>query len=207
MPLISLVDAGDAETGATVIGRGLMEYEITEGEPQIAVTLIRAVGDLSRNDLATRPSGHAGPPVATPGAQCPGRHRFELAFEPRGAAPSAGELMASARAHNLPPRVAIARQPGGTRPLTRSFLRVDRRAGDLVLSALKQAEDRPSIVVRLFNPGNVDAHAVLTLDPPVVEAFAVNFLEERQSSLPIDGESVSVRLRSRQIQTIEIVCR
>ena len=36
------------------------------------MTLIRAVGDLSRNDLATRPSGHAGPPVATPAAQCLG---------------------------------------------------------------------------------------------------------------------------------------
>jgi hypothetical protein len=48
------------------------------------MTLIRAVGDLSRNDLATRPSGHAGPPVATPAAQCLGLQRFELAFEPHG---------------------------------------------------------------------------------------------------------------------------
>ena len=71
LPMISIVDAGDDETGATVIGRGLMEYEITEGEPRIAMTLIRAVGDLSRNDLATRPSGHAGPPVATPGGAVP----------------------------------------------------------------------------------------------------------------------------------------
>ena len=59
------------------------------------MTLIRAVGDLSRNDLATRPSGHAGPPVATPAAQCLGLQRFELAFEPHGPAPLAGELMAS----------------------------------------------------------------------------------------------------------------
>jgi len=28
MPMISVVDAGDAEAGATVIGKGLMEYEI-----------------------------------------------------------------------------------------------------------------------------------------------------------------------------------
>ena len=62
MPMISMVDAGDAEVGATVIGKGLMEYEVVGDEPAIAVTLVRAVGDLSRNDLATRPSGHAGPP-------------------------------------------------------------------------------------------------------------------------------------------------
>ena len=190
MPLISMVDAGDAETGATVIGKGLMEYEIVGEEPGIAMTLIRAVGDLSRNDLATRPSGHAGPPVATPGAQCLGLQRFELAFEPHGPAPLAGELMASARAHNIPPRVITARRPGGTGPLTRSFLRVDRRAGDVVLSALKQAEDRSSLIVRLFNPGDEEAHAVLSVDAPIVQAFAVNFLEERQAALTIDNGGV-----------------
>ncbi len=133
MPMISMVDAGDAETGATVIGKGLMEYENrSDGCSRSirACTLIRAVGDLSRNDLATRPSGHAGPPVATPGAQCLGLQRFELAFEPHGPAPLAGELMASARAQNIPPRVTTARHPGGNGPLTRSFLRIDRRAGE-----------------------------------------------------------------------------
>src|SRR5262245_26010905 len=47
-PMISVVDAGDSTTGATVIAAGLMEYEILEDGPSIALTLIRAVGDLSR---------------------------------------------------------------------------------------------------------------------------------------------------------------
>ena len=205
MPLISMVDAGDAETGATVIGKGLMEYEIVGEEPGIAMTLIRAVGDLSRNDLATRPSGHAGPPVATPGAQCLGLQRFELAFEPHGPAPLAGELMASARAHNISPRVITARRPGGTGPLTRSFISVDRRAGDVVLSALKQAEDRSSFIVRLFNPGDEEAHAVVSVDTPIVQAFAVNLLEERQATLAIEKGGVALRLKPRQIQTVELV--
>ena len=205
MPMISMVDAGDAETGATVIGKGLMEYEITEGEPAIAITLIRAVGDLSRNDLATRPSGHAGPPVATPAAQCLGLQRFELAFEPHGPAPLAGELMASARAQNIPPRVTTARRPGGNGPLTRSFLRIDRRAGDVVLSALKQAEDRSSTIVRLFNPGDADADVILSTGAPIAQAFAVNFLEERQAALTIGSGGVELRLKPKQIQTIELV--
>jgi mannosylglycerate hydrolase len=206
MPMISVVDAGDERTGATVIGKGLMEYEITAGDdPAIAMTLIRAVGDLSRNDLATRPSGHAGPPVATPAAQCLGRQRFELAFEPHGDAPLAGELMASARAHNIPPRVTTARVRGGSAPLTRSFLRIARRSGDLVLSALKQAEDRSSTIVRLFNPGAGDALATLSLDAPIAQAFAVNFLEERQAPLTIDNGRIALRLAPKQIQTIELV--
>jgi mannosylglycerate hydrolase len=205
LPLISVVDAGDDDIGATVIGRGLMEYEVIEGEPRIALTLIRSVGDLSRNDLATRPSGHAGPPVSTPAAQCLGRHRFELAFEPHGPAPLAGELMASARAHNIQPRVGIARCSSGGGPLTRSFLHVERRAGDVVLSALKQAEDRSSVIVRLFNPGDVEAQAVLALDAQVDKAFAINLLEERQTELPVQDGRIVVRLRPRQIHTTEIV--
>ena len=236
MPMISMVDAGDADTGATVIGRGLMEYEIVSAtttfgaepaedaeetiagsalsasaalivvpDPAIAMTLIRAVGDLSRNDLATRPSGHAGPPVPTPGAQCLGLHRFELAFEPHGPAPLAGGLMASARAHTIPPRVTTARRPGGAGPLTRSFLRIDRRAGDVVLSALKQAEDRSSVIVRLFNPGDVDADAFLSVDAPIAHAFAVNFLEERRGALAVENGRVPLRLTPKQIQTIELV--
>ena len=202
--MISMADAGDAEVGATVIGKGLMEYEIVGDEPALAVTLIRAVGDLSRNDLVTRPSGHAGPPVATPGAQCPGLQRFELAFEPHGPAPLAGELLASARAQNIPPLVTTARRPGGTGPLTRSFLRLDRQAGDVVLSAFKQAEDRSSTIVRLFNPGDEPASVTLGIDAPIARAFAVNFLEERQEALTPDKAGLTLTLGPKQIQTIEI---
>ncbi|MCU1383097.1 MAG: hypothetical protein JWL71_1794 [Acidobacteria bacterium] len=206
MPMISMVDAGDRSVGATVIGKGLMEYEITAGaDPAIAITLIRAVGDLSRNDLATRPSGHAGPPVATPGAQCLGLQRFELAFEPRAVAPPAGELMAPARARTIPPRVTIARTRGGSAPLTRSFLGIDRRTGDVVLSALKQAEDRASMILRLFNPGDEDAEILVRIDEPIASAFAVNFLEERQRPLPIENRGVALRFTPKQIQTIELV--
>ena len=178
---------------------------IVGSDPAIAMTLIRAVGDLSRNDLATRPSGHAGPPVATPAAQCMGLQRFELAFEPHGPAPLAGELLTRARAHNIPPRVTTARTPGGTAPLSHSFFSIDRRAGDVVLSALKQAEERSSTIVRVFNPGDEAAQLILNPGTPVVQAFAVNFLEERQGTLTIENGGVALRLTPKQIQTIELV--
>jgi alpha-mannosidase len=75
----------------------------------------------------------------------------------------------------------------------------------VVLSALKQAEDRSSLIVRLFNPGDEDAHAVLSVDAPIVQAFAVNFLEEHQGALAIEQGGVALRLKPRQIQTIELV--
>jgi mannosylglycerate hydrolase len=203
-PMISVVDAGDVDAGAMVIGRGLMEYEIVGEPPAIALTLLRAVGDLSRNDLATRPSGHAGPPVATPAAQCLGRHRFEMAFEPHGPAPTAGEMLGSARAHLIQPLVAQARRPDGNGPATRSFLRVGGTAAGIVLSALKQTEDRSSVIVRVFNPNDTAATATFALDAPITQAFAVNFLEERQDRLPFADGVVTLPVAPRQIRTIEL---
>ena len=76
------VDVSDGQAGLAVFSRGLPEYEILRnGTAEIAVTLLRCVGSLSRGDLLTRP-GHAGMDLPTPDAQCPGRHTFELAVRP-----------------------------------------------------------------------------------------------------------------------------
>ena len=99
-PMISVVDAGDDEVGATVVGKGLMEYEIVGEPPAIALTLLRAVGDLSRNDLATRPvgprrpaGGDAGGAVYRPARLRDGIRAARLPARVRR------ELVASARAH------------------------------------------------------------------------------------------------------------
>ena len=81
-PLHRYVSLFDARRGATVYSDGLAEYE-ADAAGDVAVTLVRAVGDLSRNDLPERP-GHAGWPVATPEAQMPGAFAAELALLPHG---------------------------------------------------------------------------------------------------------------------------
>ena len=66
----------------TVANRGAAEVEAVatgEAATALAVTILRAVGWLSRGDLGMRP-GHAGPALETPGAQVPGAHRVELAL-------------------------------------------------------------------------------------------------------------------------------
>jgi hypothetical protein len=63
----------------TLANRGAAEVEAeveSDGAPSLVLTLLRAVGWLSRDDLAMRPN-NAGPPLRTPGAQVPGRHRVE----------------------------------------------------------------------------------------------------------------------------------
>jgi alpha-mannosidase len=63
----------------TVFAPGLPEYAVVGRGEGLALTLVRSVGWLSRDDLENRP-GRAGPGVATPEGQCPGRHELEYAL-------------------------------------------------------------------------------------------------------------------------------
>ncbi len=71
---------GVGEAGLCVAARGLREASVSP-DGVIAVTLLRAFGWLSRDDLSTRGTG-AGPALPVPGGQCPGTHRFELSLIP-----------------------------------------------------------------------------------------------------------------------------
>jgi len=75
MPLHRWMSVSDASSGATLVSDGLAEGEAGPG--RLAVTLVRAIGELSKNDLPERP-GHAGWPAAIPGAQCIGRFAARL---------------------------------------------------------------------------------------------------------------------------------
>ncbi len=212
-PMTSFVDAGDDRSGATAVAHGLNEYEILEDASRhatIAVTLLRSVGDLSRDDLATRPGGHAGPPVRTPGAQCLGTHRFTLAMMPRAAEPDERALYAAARSVVSPPRVATSTTATGMLPATRSFYQLvdeaDRLdAGALVLSACKRADERDGIVVRIFNPTSTPISRRLRTDRPIAAAYAVDFLERRTRPLRIAEHAIEVSVGPHRIETIELV--
>jgi mannosylglycerate hydrolase len=62
--------------GVAVLNEGVFEYEIVDGRA-IAVTLLRCVGAISRESLATRP-WPAGPTTPTPDAQMLGETPFVL---------------------------------------------------------------------------------------------------------------------------------
>ncbi len=67
--------------GVAVMNRGLPEGEVIpwRGRQAYALTLLRCVGWLSRDDLDSR-RGHAGPFLATEESQMPGRHEFAYAW-------------------------------------------------------------------------------------------------------------------------------
>jgi alpha-mannosidase len=65
--------------GSAVFHEGVFEYEIVDGD-EIAITLLRCIGTISRERLATRP-WPAGPATPTPSAQMLGETRFALGIQ------------------------------------------------------------------------------------------------------------------------------
>ncbi len=79
-PAHRFVAASRGTRGLGVFMPGFFEAEWTEGG-EIGVTVLRAVGQLSRGDLTARP-GHAGWPTPTPEAQCLGPQHLACVLAP-----------------------------------------------------------------------------------------------------------------------------
>jgi mannosylglycerate hydrolase len=83
VPQRAFTDVSNGEIGLTIANRGLPEVEaFNNGEhTEIALTLLRCVGWLSRDNMPVR-QGHAGPGFETPGGQMPGKWHFDYAIIP-----------------------------------------------------------------------------------------------------------------------------
>ena len=203
-------EAGDDTCGAIVMGDGLTEYEAYTGDgpARLALTLLRCVGFLSREDLVTRPSGHAGPGLATPGAQCLGRHEFRVAFEPRQRRPTNASLFASASSFVAPPLIVVASGAGGTLAGSGSFVDINTAtgadAGSIVLSACQHSEDGAHVQLRVFNPDPLPATASLSVGGKTTSAATVDFLDQPIAGLPVADGAATLTVRGHGIATIRL---
>ncbi|MEE8134069.1 MAG: glycosyl hydrolase-related protein, partial [Gemmatimonadales bacterium] len=194
----------DGEKGLAILGRGLHEIApITAGDDSVglAVTLLRAVGWLSRDDLPTRNHKAAGPMIPTPDAQCIGVQTFQLGILPFvGNLSTSGVREWSAQFRVSP--LSIQHPANSQEPTANSLLEVTGPA--VAVSAIKKHEERDTLIVRLFNAGNKPTRATLRLGPPIVGAWQCSLLEDRLSDIPFEDSSVEVPLSPHEIGTVEI---
>jgi alpha-mannosidase len=200
-PQKTFTDLSDGERGLMIANRGLPEYEVlmeADGTATLALTLLRCVSWLSRDDLRTR-TGHAGPGMYTPGAQMPGRWTFEYALIPH----EGGWQTAFPEAHRFARPLRAVRVPGGTGewPREKSLLSIP--IDEVVLSSLKLGEDDDGIVVRMYNIANEVTAANLTLREPYRGVQEVDLNEENEHPAAEQGGAVRLGLSPNQIVTLK----
>jgi alpha-mannosidase len=198
-PLHRYVSLFDAAHGVTIYSDGLAEYEASD-DGALLITLVRAVGELSKNDLPERP-GHAGWPVPTPHAQCIGPFEASFAIMPHGPRDSAmidaiertaddvllplsGTTLRSALV--IPPSVAGAQLDGP----------------GLAFSTLKESEDGKWIVARCVNVTDEASSGTWTFGFPVTEAQLARLDETPIAAATIRDGVVEFQCGARGIVTV-----
>lgn len=117
------------------------------GNTEIALTLIRSVGWLSRDDLSTRKS-HAGPMgIETPEAQMLGKHRFEYSII--SGSQDWHKPINLAQAFNAPMRAVDTTVHAGKLPV-RSYLVMNDNQY-FIITSIKLSEDETGLIVRGYN--------------------------------------------------------
>lgn len=218
----AFTDLSDGARGFAVLNRGLPSVEVGQ-DGVIALTLLRAVGWLSRDDLWVRRIA-AGPLVPTPGAQCQGDYTVEYALFPHSGdwrsvyaaaynynAPLLGvradthpglELKEMNITRDDPALVTPIPYPrGGAFPPAHSFVTVE--PPELVLSAVYRSGS--DLIVRVYNITRESVAGTLTLGIPLASAARVNMAEDLIEPLPLDAENrLSLAVAGAEVVTLRI---
>lgn len=193
----------DGQNTLTIANRGLPEVEVLHGvrslpTSEIALTLLRCVGWLSRDDFSTR-KGHAGPFLETPKAQMIGEWEFDYSV-----IVGQDSDLSYKQAWNFetPLRALGTGIHAGTLPPSGSFVRVDNPC--FVVSAVKEAEDGKGWIMRGYNIGDEEIPVTITPWRKFAKAQRVNMAEETVARLKVgrSGE-VTVQARRREVVTVK----
>jgi alpha-mannosidase len=187
--------------GLAVFAPGFFEYELTDAGDLI-VTLLRAIGALSRADLPSRP-GHAGWPTATPGAQSRGLNRLQLALCPV-VATDGSELEAMWEDLFVPPRAVWMRQATGLRLESTGWTL---QGEGLAFSALKPAKGGCGVVFRCFNSRHTEVAGVCRASFPLAGASRVRADESSAEPIAVEPDGRSVRFTSAGYEIVTLLLR
>jgi mannosylglycerate hydrolase len=177
--------------GLTVAAPGLPEAEM-KPDGVIAVTLLRSVGWLARMDLRTRPQP-AGPALPTPGAQCLQTIEARLWV-------FAGLDASAVRAAEVGFRAVLA----GPAPLLvpdQPLLQL--RPREVLLSALKPAEEGEGMILRLLNPTDDEQTAEVQFGFPVSTGTSLRLDESPDGqTIELRDDVLRLRLRPHELRTV-----
>ena len=198
-PLHRWIARFTADAGATLFSDGLAEYE-SHDDGSIAVTLVRAVGALSRHDLPERP-GNAGWPADTPGAQSLGAFGASFAIALHGAdSPAVRDAVEQLADDVLLPIRGETLRSNLLEPCHAGGLEL---SGDgLAFSAAKPAQRAGWIVLRCVNRRDVAMRGTWRLGQPIAEAVRARLDETAEDALRVDGDSVSFEAAPMEIVTV-----
>ncbi|MCR9031416.1 mannosylglycerate hydrolase [Citrobacter amalonaticus] len=154
----------EGRNGLAVFTEGLREFEVLgDRKKTFAITLLRGVGLLGKEDLLLRPGRPSGIKMAVPDAQLRGRLHCRLSLFSYTGTPVNAGIAQQARAW-LTPVQCYNKIPWDAMKLNKAgFMTPDRYSLFTMppvgcqLSTLKKAEEGEELILRLFNPSDSES--------------------------------------------------
>ena len=205
VPQRGWADLNNGHIGLMLANRGLPEVEFIASEEtdraqtSMALTLLRSVGWLSRDDIHSR-KGRAGSILAVPDAQCLGQHHFHYSLIPHEG--SWENVRAEAEAFRAPLRAVVSEIHQGILPPSSSLVEV--QPSTFRLTTLKQAQDEKGLIVRGINMSDQAITVLLKPWQVFARALRTDLKEEALEPLKMaENGSVSLTLKPWEIATIK----
>ncbi|WP_251842650.1 mannosylglycerate hydrolase [Enterobacter hormaechei] len=201
----------ERRNGMALFTEGLHEFEVTgERQKTFALTLLRGVGVLGKEDLLLRPGRPSGIKMPVPDSQMRGQLtcRFSL-FSFNGTPVSAGvaqqakSWLTPVHCYNKIPWDAMKlNRASFTTPCSYSLLTL--APNGCLLSALKKAEDRDEMILRLYNPSGTRSCDVALSVNREVQACCETDMNEVRKAQGEEGSAITGSFRPCQSRTFSI---
>ncbi|MBA7535092.1 Mannosylglycerate hydrolase [subsurface metagenome] len=189
---MSWFDVSDGVRGITFMNKGLPAVEIIKDS--VYITLLRSVYGLSAD-------GIAGPLVPTQDALELKSYTFEYALQPHNGDWQQAEMYKQAQEfHHLP--ISIQADSSGELPSESSFIEIS--PNNLILSALKKAEDSDEVILRFFETKGETTEAEVKLFRALSRLTLVDLLEREECELPFEGNKFRLEVKPFEIVTLKL---
>ncbi|MDR6550746.1 alpha-mannosidase [Paenibacillus qinlingensis] len=172
----AFVDVSETGTGLVVANLGLNEYEVLrDGRNTIAVTLLRAVGELGDWGL-----------FPTPEAQCLGEHTVRLAIFPHNGDGAQYEAYTAAYQFQIPWTLAQTGIHDGQIGLTYAPLQWEGEG--LAFSSMKLNEASEDVLLRWYNMRSQHAEVKVSTQLPQQNFYKSTILEIQGERLAVEAD-------------------
>lgn len=202
LPMQMFADVSDEKKGLGVVNSCFTEYEMKDDQT-LYFTLFRAMGNM----IVTWWEA-VGEFPGKKGSQLLRKMEYEYAIYPHRGNWEDAQMYAEARRLNAPVMAyQVSGETEGSLPPEQGFLKVSDR--NLQVSAFKKAEDRDSLILRVYNPTGQPVRAKVEITVPgaeVRQAIVCDMNEERTAEAQtVENGCFEASVAVNEIRTFELV--
>ena len=199
LPMNNFLDISDGKNGIAFLSDSLTEYEVKDNDDRTAaLTLLRACKDW----ICTERAGSDYP--SQKGGQCLRKHKIRYAIKPHKGDWQKANIPLAAEQFNVPPLPVQTSWHKGELPSSgKSLFEISNPA--LRFSTLKRAEDRNTVIVRIYNPTGTLQKGNLIFPKNAKKAWLTDLNEKRGKEIKLTAKNkIPVSAKPNKIVTVEI---